>query len=140
MKPIQVILLVSTIISGIPIYGQQQDTLVVNTIEDAINKTLKEFRTRIDDEDATIYCIVTNSLNMNLVDFNEKNLLVKNTINAKYINRNTPSYLITFNLVQKESGIVIDVATSSIKKISRRLVEFNVRSFAITKTYKIMAH
>jgi hypothetical protein len=140
MKIFQVIFLVSIVLTSLPANGQPQDTLAVTSIEDAINNTLMDFRKRINDEDAVIYCIVTNNINMNLVDFNEKNLLVRNTINAKYIGRKSPNYLITFNITQEETDTVIDVAISSIKKVSRRIVEFNIQSYAITKTFKIVTY
>jgi len=139
MKTFLTVLLMSSCLSFIPTYAQQQDTIKVKSIEEAINTTLKSFRKRIVNEDAIVYCILKNQLNMKDVDFNEKNLLVENSVNAKYIDRKTPKYLLTFHISER-SGTIVDVSMSTLVKKTRRKIEYTVHSYAIPITYRIVSY
>lgn len=138
MKYCHAILLVFIFLVSIPIYGQQNDTIKVKTVEEAINTTLRNFRKRINNENAFIYCIVKNQLNIKDIDFNERNLLVESGINAEYIDRNTSKYLLTFYITQKERDIFIDVGISTIEKKSRKKIEYTVQSYDIPTIFRII--
>lgn len=137
MKYCHTTLLVFVFIVSMPVYGQQNDTIRVRTVEEAINTTLRNFRKRINDENTFIYCIVKNQLNIKDVDFNERNLLVESGINAEYIDRNSAKYLLTFNLIKKEGDIIIDVGISTIVKKSRKKIEFTVQSYDMPTVFII---
>jgi len=115
--------------------AQQQDTLKVKSIEEAINMSIKSFRKRIANENAVVYCIVKNKLEIKEAGFGGKNLLVENGINPKYIDRKTSKYLLTFLISQGTNGTIVDVSVSALKKKKRRRIEYTVQSFAIPATY-----
>jgi hypothetical protein len=137
MKYCRNTLLTFIFLVSIPIYGQQNDTIEVKTVEEAINITLRNFRKSINNENAFIYCMLKNKLGMKDVDFNERTLLVEGGINAELIDRNTSKYLLTFYIIQKESDIIIDVGISTLVKKSRKKIEYTVQSYDIPTTFRI---
>lgn len=118
--------------------AQQQDTIQVTSIEEAIKKTLVSFRERILNKEAVIYYIVKNHLDMTTVDFNDKNLLIEQGINARYINKKAKNYLLTFGIGQYRGGVIVDVSMSSIEKKTNKRLEYLVQSFDIPTLYKVV--
>lgn len=120
------------------IYAQQQDTVQVASIEQAINKTLASFRERILNKEAVVYCIVKNHLDMTTAGFNNKNLLIEQGINARYIDKKTKNYLLTFGISKYSGGLIVDVSISSVEKKTNKRLEYLVHSFDIPTLYKVV--
>jgi len=137
MKILSSLLIVFSCLSCIPSYAQQQDTIKVKSVEEAINTALESFRTSIHNENAIVYCLVKYKLNMNATNFNERNLLVKNSINAKYIDRKSPKYVLYFIISSKKCETIINVSTASLEKKSRKKITLSFRESAIP-VYKVI--
>lgn len=131
MKIFSYLLLLFFCISFIPSFAQQQDTINVKSIEEAINSGLKNFRYSLNDKRAIVYCIIKYRLDHDIIAFNDQNLLVENSLNARYIHRNRSNYLLYFIISQKKCETIVDVSTASIHKKSKKKISLSFQESVV---------
>lgn len=114
----------------------QYDTIKAKSIEEVMSISLEDFRQKLKNPKAVIYCIVEMNLEKKQINFATNDFIIENTINAKYMSSKEPKFLFKFLVSTINHNLYVTIIKWRIIKKSNNRIELN--NFLIREYYEVI--